>query len=192
MIASPEVRHVKTAQSLLTMTVLVERLFRSLPRDRTAFHDTFLLRFRPEGFELKCSKCQLDYPEGMKFCGECGAKLEKLCPGCGHSNPPQFKFCGECGQPLAQPAVKPPKDLSFDEKLAKIHRYLPEGLTQKILSQRDRIERERKQVTVMFCDMEGFTPLAERLGPEGIYSLMDEVYEILIHKVNDFGGTSTS
>jgi class 3 adenylate cyclase len=62
-------------------------------------------------------------------------------------------------------------------------------LTQKILSQRDRIEGERKQVTVMFCDMEGFTPLAERLGPEGIYVLMDQVYKILIHKVNDFGGT---
>jgi class 3 adenylate cyclase/tetratricopeptide (TPR) repeat protein len=96
----------------------------------------------------------------------------------------------ECGHNLTLPAEKPsPKDLSFDEKLAKIQRYLPEGLTQKILSQRDRIEGERKQVTVMFCDMEGFTPLAERLGPEGIYSLMDEVYEILIHKVNDFGGT---
>jgi class 3 adenylate cyclase len=37
--------------------------------------------------------------------------------------------------------------------------------------------------------MERFTPLADRLGREGIYSLMDEVYVILIHKVNDFGGT---
>jgi class 3 adenylate cyclase len=138
---------------------------------------------------LKCSKCQFENPEGIKFCGECGAKLEKPCPGCGHPNPPQFKFCGECGQSLAQATSQAPKDLSFDEKLAKIQRYLPEGLTQKILSQRGRIEDEKKQVTVMFCGMEGFTPLAERLGPEGIYSLMDQVYEILIHKVNDFGGT---
>ena len=49
------------------------------------------------------------------------------------------------------------KELSFDEKLAKIQRYLPKDLTQKILAQRDKIEGERKQVTVMFCDMEGFT-----------------------------------
>jgi hypothetical protein len=138
---------------------------------------------------LKCSKCQFENPEGTKFCGECGAKLEKFCPGCGHFNPPLFKFCGECGQPLNAPAPSESRDLSFDELLEKIQRYPPEGLTQKILSQRDRIEGERKQVTVMFCDMEGFTPLAERLGPEGIYSLMGEVYEILIHKVNDFGGT---
>ena len=41
----------------------------------------------------------------------------------------------------------------------------------------------------MFCDMEGFTPLVERLGPEEAYSIMDQVYEILIHKVHDFEGT---
>jgi hypothetical protein len=39
-------------------------------------------------------------------------------------------------------------------------------------------------VTVMVCDMEGFTPLVEQLGPETAYSIMDKVYEILIH----FGG----
>ena len=41
----------------------------------------------------------------------------------------------------------------------------------------------------MFCDMEGFTPLAEKLGPEEAYSIMDQVYEILIHKVHDYEGT---
>ena len=82
-----------------------------------------------------------------------------------------------------------PKDLSFDEKLAKIQKYLPKGLTEKILSQRDRIEGERKQVTVMFCDMEGFTQLSEKLGPEDAYTIMDQVYEILIHKVHDYEGT---
>ncbi len=41
----------------------------------------------------------------------------------------------------------------------------------------------------MFCDMEGFTLLVERLGPEEAYSIMDKVYEILIHKVHDYEGT---
>ena len=41
----------------------------------------------------------------------------------------------------------------------------------------------------MFCDMEGFTSLTEKLGPEEAYSLMDQVYEILIHKVHDYEGT---
>jgi class 3 adenylate cyclase len=87
------------------------------------------------------------------------------------------------------PSEPAPKELSFDEKLDKIQRYLPKGLTEKILAQRDRIEGERKQVTVMFCDMEGFTALTEKLGPEEAYSIMDEIYEILIHKVHDYEGT---
>jgi class 3 adenylate cyclase len=41
----------------------------------------------------------------------------------------------------------------------------------------------------MFCDMEGFTSPTERLGSEEMYSMMDEVYEILIHKVHDYEGT---
>ena len=40
----------------------------------------------------------------------------------------------------------------------------------------------------MFCDMVGFIELSETLGPEEAYSMMDYVYEILIHKVHEFGG----
>jgi class 3 adenylate cyclase/predicted ATPase len=142
---------------------------------------------------MKCRKCQFDNPEGVKFCGECGVKLERICLKCGSSNPPQFKFCGECGHNLtlsSEPAPSlTPKDLSFDEKLDKIQRYLPKGLTEKILTQRDRIEGERKQITVMFCDMEGFTSFSDKLGPEEAYDIMDQVYEILIHKVHDYEGT---
>jgi len=113
---------------------------------------------------MKCPKCQFDNPEGAKFCNECGHNLT--------------------------PASKAiPQVLSLDEKLEKIQRYLPKGITERILAQRDKIEGERKQVTVMFCDMEGFTALVERLGPEEVYSIMDQVYEILIHKVHDFEGT---
>ncbi len=125
----------------------------------------------------------------MNFCVECGNNLEIECPKCGFANSSSFKFCGKCGHNLTLPVEPTPKDLSFDEKLDKIQRYLPKGLTEKILSQRDKIEGERKQVTVMFCDMEGFTQLTERLGPEEAYSIMDQVYEILIHKVHDYEGT---
>jgi class 3 adenylate cyclase/tetratricopeptide (TPR) repeat protein len=138
---------------------------------------------------MKCPKCQFENPEGLKFCGECGTKLESVCPKCKSTNPAQFKFCGECGHNLTLPSEPAPKELSFDEKLKKIQKYLPTGITEKILAQRDKIEGERKQVTVMFCDMEGFTLLSEKLGPETMYSLMDQVYEILIHKVHDYDGT---
>ncbi|MGB5746288.1 MAG: adenylate/guanylate cyclase domain-containing protein, partial [Desulfobacterales bacterium] len=138
---------------------------------------------------MQCPKCQFENPGGIKFCGECGAKLERLCPSCNLPSPPNFKFCGECGHSLTQPISSASKDFSFDEKIAKIKKYLPQGITEKILSQRDKIEGERKQVTVMFCDMMGFTPLSEKLDPETMYTMMDQVYEILIHKVHDYEGT---
>ncbi|NQU65295.1 MAG: AAA family ATPase, partial [SAR324 cluster bacterium] len=122
-----------------------------------------------------------------KFCGECGSKIESNCPECGFVNPPTHKFCGECGKPLQ--GSKAPDLSPLEEKIDKIQRYLPEGLTQKILAQKDRIEGERKQVTVMFCDLVGFTSMSEKLDPEETYSIMDRLLEILIHKVNDFGGT---
>jgi class 3 adenylate cyclase/tetratricopeptide (TPR) repeat protein len=125
----------------------------------------------------------------LKFCLECGEKLEIKCPQCGKKIPLSAKFCDECGHHLTLPPEPATKELSFDEKIDKIQRYLPKGLTEKILSQRDKIEGERKQVTVMFCDMEGFTGFVERLGPEEAYSIMDQVYEILIHKVHDYEGT---
>jgi class 3 adenylate cyclase/tetratricopeptide (TPR) repeat protein len=82
-----------------------------------------------------------------------------------------------------------PKDLLFDEQIKKIQKYLPRGITERILSDRDKIEGERKQVAVMFCDMEGFTAISEKIGPEDAYTIMDRVYEILIHKVRSYGGT---
>ncbi|MGD8764261.1 MAG: adenylate/guanylate cyclase domain-containing protein [Desulfobacteraceae bacterium] len=138
---------------------------------------------------MKCPECRFDNREGAKFCKKCGAKLELICPKCSTVITPDSLFCDECGFNLSQLSQKAPTDLSFDEKISKIQKYLPKGLTEKILSQRDRIEGERKQVTVMFCDMEDFTPLSEILGIEEAYSIMDQVYEILIHKVHDYEGT---
>jgi class 3 adenylate cyclase/tetratricopeptide (TPR) repeat protein len=138
---------------------------------------------------MKCPKCQSENPDTKKFCRKCGTKLVVICPKCKSDNDPEDSFCGDCGYNLSLPSEPTRKELSFDEKIEKIQRYLPKGITEKILSQRDKIEGERKQVTVMFCDMKGFTPLAEKLGPEEVYAMMDQVYEILIHKVHDYEGT---
>jgi class 3 adenylate cyclase/tetratricopeptide (TPR) repeat protein len=138
---------------------------------------------------MKCPECQSDNREGVKFCEECGAKLELECSACKAKIPLDKKFCGVCGHRLSAPSEPVPKELSIDEKIQKIQRYLPKGLTEKILSQRDRIEGERKQVTVMFCDLAEYTLLSERLGPEKTYQLMDEIYEMLIHEVHRYEGT---
>ncbi|UCF82085.1 MAG: AAA family ATPase [Desulfobacteraceae bacterium] len=138
---------------------------------------------------MKCPECQFENRERAKFCKKCGTKLELTCPSCGHPYEQDSIFCDECGHNLTLPSEPVVKELSFDEKIDKIQRYLPKGLTEKILSQRDKIEGERKQVTIMFCDMEGFTSLTEKLGPEESYVIMDQIYEILIHKVHDYEGT---
>jgi class 3 adenylate cyclase/tetratricopeptide (TPR) repeat protein len=142
------------------------------------------------GEAMKCSECGSENPEGSRFCNECGSKLDLACSECGTPNPPASKFCNQCGHNLVSPPTATlPTDLSFDEKLRKIQKYLPGGLTEKILSQRDRIEGERRHVTIMFVDMKGFTPLTEKLGPEETFSLMDKVFEVIIHKVHDYEGT---
>ena len=138
---------------------------------------------------MNCPKCQHKNQEDAKYCNACGHKLDLICRNCSKTNPPGSKFCNECGKELVASAIASKKELSFDEKIDKIQRYLPKGVTEKILSQKGKIEGERKQVTVMFCDLEGFTSLVEHLGPEDAYSMMDQIYEILIHKVHDYEGT---
>ncbi|HWP91301.1 MAG TPA: adenylate/guanylate cyclase domain-containing protein [Thermodesulfobacteriota bacterium] len=60
------------------------------------------------------------------------------CPSCSFENPPGLNFCGRCGTPLTvQPADTKPK-----------------------------IESERRQITVMFCDIAGFTSLSGQIDPE--------------------------
>ena len=137
---------------------------------------------------MKCSKCGAENRTAANFCIECGNKLILTCTRCEHFNLPGSKFCEKCGFNLVEEAGPVSRELSYDEKLRNIQKYLPEGLREKILSQKDRIEGERKQVTVVFADMEGFTGLLDQLGIEEAYSVMDKVYEILIHKVHDFEG----
>jgi CRP/FNR family transcriptional regulator, cyclic AMP receptor protein len=49
---------------------------------------------------MQCPRCQHENPAAVKFCGECGAKLEARCLQCGSGNPPGNKFCRECGATL--------------------------------------------------------------------------------------------
>jgi class 3 adenylate cyclase/predicted ATPase len=138
---------------------------------------------------MKCAICKFKNPEDSNFCLECGQKLEQKCPQCDKSLPTGAKFCNGCGCRLLTKSTPSQLEISFNEKFDNIQRYLPKALIHKILSQKKKIEGERRQVTIMFCDMRGSTPLTEKLGPDETFSLMDQVYEILIHKVNDYQGT---
>ena len=105
---------------------------------------------------MKCPDCNFDNPEGMKFCGNCGVPLCNICPSCNHNNPLQFKFCGNCGTPLTPLAPSQALD-----DLARIQKYIPSYLAEKILQTKGRIEGERRNVTVVFADVSGFTSMSE-------------------------------
>jgi class 3 adenylate cyclase/tetratricopeptide (TPR) repeat protein len=104
------------------------------------------------------------------------------CTKCKTENQYSSKFCNECGHKLYS------QYSSHDKKLKNIQRYLPSGVTGINLEHRNKIEGERRQVTIMFCDMVGFTKFVEKIGPEKAFMMMDQIYEILIHQVHYFGG----
>lgn len=48
---------------------------------------------------------------------------------------------------------------------------------------------ERRHVTVMFADISGFTPMAERMDPEAVRDLINACFERLVPIVERYGGT---
>src|SRR5262245_12051375 len=91
----------------------------------------------------------------MKFCGECGNALQNLCAKCGFDTPSRFKFCGSCGTPLTGQTLTPSLP---QEKLApQMAISVPEPSPP---------DAERRQLTVMFCDLVASTQLASQLDPE--------------------------
>jgi class 3 adenylate cyclase len=130
----------------------------------------------------------------MKFCGQCGTQLAQLCPRCGAENQPTFKFCGQCGTALTAPS--PPGADTADDSAqlsrppeAKRQDYTPPHLAEKILRSRSALEGERRHVTVLFADVTGFTPLAEKLDPEEVHQIMDRCFALITAEVHRFEGT---
>lgn len=48
---------------------------------------------------------------------------------------------------------------------------------------------ERKQVTVLFADVSGFTALSERLDPEEVSEIIRRTFDIVLDAVHEHGGT---
>jgi class 3 adenylate cyclase len=132
---------------------------------------------------ISCSSCQHANPDGARFCNACGATLATACPACQRDNPPGSRFCNACGQQLS--ALPPPAEPRFTSPQA----YTPKHLADKILTSRSALEGERKQVTVLFCDIANSTPLAERLGPEAMHTLLNRFFELALNAVHRYEGT---
>ena len=116
-----------------------------------------------------------------------------ICASCRHDNPERAKFCLECGHRLgaveAAPVAAPAVALPGEDFHARLASYTPKHLAEKILTSRSAIEGERRQVTVLFTDVAGFTPLAEKLDPEDVHRIMNRCFEMITSEVHRFEGT---
>jgi len=89
----------------------------------------------------------------------------RFCRACGRPLSLGDRFCGECGAK----ATAPPPQASRDPAQA-------DG-------------GERRQVTILFADLSGFTELSRTLDPEDVHSLLERYFELVDQTVARFGGT---
>src|SRR5687768_11248022 len=110
---------------------------------------------------MHCTSCGFENAEGMAFCTECGTRLQQSCPSCGFENTPQPKFCGNCGMAL-ETERRPAPAQSRKQKGAKTlgPAPRPQGRPTPTRPQMAAPEAERRQLTVMFCDVVRDNPVA--------------------------------
>lgn len=108
---------------------------------------------------MNCPRCGAFAPGRHKFCSECGLALPRQCAGCGTISDPGVLNCTACGVNLGQVARPERKS-----------------------------EAERRQVTVMFCDMVDSTALGSRLDPEDLREVLNALHAEIRHVMYRFGG----
>jgi class 3 adenylate cyclase/tetratricopeptide (TPR) repeat protein len=129
---------------------------------------------------VKCVACGHENRDAAKFCEACAAALGRRCGNCGKELRVTATFCDECATPVAKPAA----NRSVDPRS-----YTPKHLAEKILTSRNAIEGERKQVTVLFADVKGSSELASERGPEEWHGIMEHFFRILTDGIHRFEGT---
>src|SRR5215470_5548753 len=98
---------------------------------------------------MLCTSCGTANRDGAKFCDACGTPLPLLCPSCGTANRPGAKFCNECGAPLTgQQSVPLPAQ---DVPTPTTPTAQPTHASPSVAAHTS--EAERRQLTVMFCDL---------------------------------------
>src|SRR5262245_11533630 len=137
---------------------------------------------------MRCPSCEFDNATGMVFCTECGARLQTSCPGCGFENAPQAKFCGKCGTTLGA-AGKPPATSRKRPGTTRVRKAKrPAGGPTTTNPRPATPEAERRQLTVMFCDLVGSTPLAEKLDPEDLRQVILAYQQTCADQIRRFEG----
>ena len=144
---------------------------------------------------MQCASCRAENPAGSRFCDHCGTALPAQCVACGAALRPDARFCNACGARVGAeaPAAAAPAPgatpMRAPAPTAAPASYTPRHLAEKILKSRSALEGERRQVTVVFADMAGFTSLAERLDPEEVHRVVNSCFELITAEIHRFEGT---
>jgi class 3 adenylate cyclase/tetratricopeptide (TPR) repeat protein len=92
------------------------------------------------------------------------------------------KFCLECGQAVGGPTAG-------QDRFSSPESYTPKHLAEKILTSKNALEGERKQVTVLFADLKGSMELLAERDPEEARKILDPVLERMTEAVHRYEGT---
>lgn len=143
---------------------------------------------------MNCSCCGSEVQSGFAFCPKCGTKQPNACPGCGYACAPDFAYCPKCGA-LVGEALKDGGEARPSRPAAPIRAPSPPlaplaDPQQACRPQSDKIDSEanRRTITVLFADLSGFTAMSERLDPEVMQTLQNQLFEELTAAVQSFGG----
>jgi adenylate cyclase len=138
---------------------------------------------------MACAGCGFELSPTFAFCPRCGRRQPVACHACGAACEADFAFCPRCGAARevappaggsavatsAPPTASPPANGSTKSAPAET----PEAV---------RREADRRQVTVLFADVSGFTTLAERLDPEEVRAFQNALFEALAQSVARYDG----
>ena len=119
---------------------------------------------------IRCLRCNAENRAGRRFCAACGAALARACSACGFLNHPDERFCGGCGAAIEAQAT--PASVPGAQTAA-----APQDVS------------ERRQVSILFADLSGYTSLAARRDPEETHRILGRFFEAVDHAVTRYGGS---
>jgi class 3 adenylate cyclase/tetratricopeptide (TPR) repeat protein len=130
---------------------------------------------------MNCTACSFANRDGVRYCTRCGTPLFLLCLKCSTPAQEGDQFCGGCGGRLMHGAGAALPALAMA-----VHAAAP--VQAKRAGEPAGFESERKNVTVLFADIAGFTAMSEKLDPEDVTNLMNGCLRMLADVVVRYEG----
>jgi class 3 adenylate cyclase/predicted ATPase/DNA-binding winged helix-turn-helix (wHTH) protein len=129
-----------------------------------------------------CPACQHANAVQARFCNVCATALLLACPSCRHDNPSGATYCQTCAASLSS-AVRDSAESAPPTQTAPGMPPLPQPLPAPPLP-----EAERRQLTVMFCDLVESTALASQLDPEELRDIIQAYQQVCTEVIQTFDG----